>query len=154
VSAQFGNVQNKIKEILPPCEVCGFGLWHPIVGLTISSLGLYSDDRYPGRCILSYTGSHAEQITDLADIDATSLMTDLRTAVTAIQQVTGCARVNVAFLSNTVPHLHAHLIPRHPDSEPTPQRPIWDDPRPRRDLAPLDVNGLTMAIRKAIVTHR
>lgn len=123
------------------CEVCSFELWHPLARLSCSSLGLYDDSRFPGRCILALD-RHAEDITTIDSAVAHKFMNDVREAGRAILDATGAQRLNVAVLGNVEPHLHAHLIPRSagdafaklsPWQYPSPPRPL--DRRKRQELA-------------------
>ena len=115
------------------CSQCGFELWRPIAELEVSDLGLYSDERFPGRCILRLR-EHWESFEELPEDLVLSFHRDLRRASEAIRTVTGAHRVNFAVLGNTVPHVHGHLIPRIPENEPKPGSSPWDDPRPRVTL--------------------
>ena len=118
------------------CGSCAFNLWLPVADLSVSTLGLYSDVRFPGRCLLAYTVEHVEEVADLRGGDADAFFADVRRACAAVKAVSGCDRVNVAFLGNTVSHLHAHLIPRRVAQEPKPSRPPWEDPRPSGSCRP------------------
>jgi len=115
------------------CSQCGFELWRPIAELEVADLGLYSDERFPGRCILKLR-EHRERLEELPEELLLAFHRDLRRASEAIRSVTGSQRVNFAVLGNTVPHLHGHLIPRIPENEPKPGSSPWDDPRPRVTL--------------------
>lgn len=127
------------------CDVCGFKLWLPISQLRRSYLGLYDDARFPGRCILAFS-SHEEQLWDLDSESAAAFMEDARDAARAIARVTDCPRVNYAILGNTEPHLHWHLIPRFPDSEPLPARPPWEHPESASPLGFSTVSTLSRRI--------
>jgi diadenosine tetraphosphate (Ap4A) HIT family hydrolase len=119
-----------------PCLTCGFTLWSPIEPtptFAVSELSLYSDARFTGRCILRLN-QHAEQLDELEPELAAAFMQDIQTAGKAIREVTGAERVNLSILGNTVPHLHAHLIPRYPALEEKPGKSPWDDPRPKTEL--------------------
>jgi diadenosine tetraphosphate (Ap4A) HIT family hydrolase len=66
-------------------------------------------------------------ITRPSELDAASwqqLCTDVRVAETAVSGALKPDHVNIAFLGNVVPHLHAWIIPRHA-SDPRWGRPIW-----------------------------
>lgn len=122
------------------CETCGFELWNHIPEpLPVSSLGLYSDNRFPGRSILKLN-THKETLEDLEPELLTAFMLDVQKAVKVLKQVTGSNRINVAVLGNTVPHVHAHRIPRYPETETFPGKSPWNDPRP---LQPLTVTQQT-----------
>lgn len=121
------------------CSTCGFKLWLPISRLRTSLVGLYDDNRYPGRLIL-VLAEHAEHLHELDATSSCDFMEDARQAGAALTQVTGAQRVNYAVLGNTQPHLHWHIIPRDPATEPLPSRPPWEDPRP---VAPLDPDRIS-----------
>jgi diadenosine tetraphosphate (Ap4A) HIT family hydrolase len=127
------------------CPICGFGLWHPIGALKVSHLGLYDDARFPGRCILSLN-DHAEHWEELDPSLLHDFVDDSRTAISAIRGATGAQRVNLAVLGNTDPHIHFHLIPRSPSTEPNPMKSPWSDPRKQEQLPPGTVSELISLI--------
>lgn len=131
------------------CDACGFKLFVPVEELEVSWLGLYDDARYPGRCLVVYK-QHKELLQALPRNDRHRFLDDVDASMRAIASVTGAVRVNMAVLGNTEPHLHSQLIPRLPGGDPVPERPHWEDPRPR---VPLDGDLLTTlveALRSAI----
>lgn len=116
------------------CAACGFTLWRPLMGLSVSTVGLYDDARFPGRCLLTLH----EHFDDLCALPAPLLaafMDDLRAVSTAVQRATRAPKVNYAVLGNQERHVHWHVVPRQPEREPRPHHSPWDDPRP---LQPLD----------------
>lgn len=127
------------------CGVCGFSLWLPIAELEVSMLGLYSDRRFPGRCILALK-DHAEHWDGLNHDLLHKFVDESQIAVGAIRKATGVERVNLAVLGNTDPHIHFHLIPRNPDSEPNPTKSPWNDPRKQEQLLTSDADRLQRAI--------
>ncbi|MGV6813527.1 MAG: HIT family protein [Phycisphaerales bacterium] len=58
--------------------------------------------------------------------DRQAFLSDMAALGDAIQQVTGCVRINYEILGNLVPELHAHVIPRYAD-----------EPRETRTLPPM-----------------
>jgi len=134
---------------MKPCEHCGFELWLPVAELKVSDLGLYSDGRFPGRCILKLK-DHWESLEDLPEPLALEFHRDLKRSMRAIRLATGAERINFAVLGNAVPHFHGHLIPRFPDRELRPQNSPWDDPRPRHKLAFEEEQSILEAIRLAL----
>lgn len=131
------------------CPTCGFDLWIPLATLSVSTLGLYNDSRFPGRCIL-VLNDHFEELAHLADDLLSSFARDIKRAGRAIEASTDASRMNYAVLGNTVPHVHCHIIPRFkgPD-DPNPTRPIWESPLHNESL-PEDQVTL---ISDAIVEH-
>lgn len=116
------------------CKECGFGLFIPLATFAVSSLGLYSDSRFPGRSILSLN-HHYEDMVDVPEDILNSFMNDAREAMVAIKKATGCARVNFAILGNRESHVHAHLIPRYPENEEFPDCSPWNDKRNKEELS-------------------
>ena len=92
--------------------------------LQVSHLGLYSDSRFPGRALLAFD-HHATQLDELGDNGRNASWAGATAVAGAIKQATGSA-VNYAVLGNANAHLHVHLIPRRPESEPLPTRPPWN----------------------------
>lgn len=132
-----------------PCGVCGFELWHPIAGLRVADLSLYSDNRFPGRAILSLR-EHYDGLQELPEPLALDFHRDTRDSIGAILRATGASRVNFAVLGNTVAHVHGHLIPRYPSQEEFPGSSPWDDPRSRGSLAEDRANSLIEKIREEL----
>lgn len=131
------------------CEDCGFKLWLPVADLAVASLGLYDDERFPGRCILVLRG-HKTSFEELEEGLASALISDARSAARAIRTATKAPRVNYALLGNVEPHVHVHLIPRgHPD-DPVPGRSPWAHPDPARPMDADRARVLMDDIRSAL----
>ena len=136
------------------CAACGFELWNPICELSTSALGLYDDQRFPGRCILVFS-SHVESIEDVAEAEVLlRFMRDLQAVSRAVRKTVGALRVNVSFLGNQEPHLHAHLIPRVEGGDPVPQRSPWAHPAKVAPLDPGEKARLRAAIGRAALDER
>jgi diadenosine tetraphosphate (Ap4A) HIT family hydrolase len=135
------------------CKECAFDVWLPIVELETSTLGLYDDVRFPGRCLLVYH-EHVEHLTELTTAAACAFFEDARTAASAILGITGASRMNYAVLGNTEPHLHFHLIPRIVASDPVPTRPPWDHPEQRAPMEPQKIESLRSRLRAALSPER
>lgn len=131
------------------CEICGFKLYVPVAELRVSWLGLYDDARYPGRCLV-VLNEHHEHLQQLDRDLRHHFLDDIDVAMRAIADVTEAERVNMAVLGNTEPHLHGHLIPRVPDGDPVPDRPHWEDPRPRPPLDGDLLAGLVSRLQEAL----
>lgn len=114
------------------CETCAFSLWLPIAQLSVSTLGLYDDARFPGRCLLAFH-RHEEDLTALAPDDLSGFMKDLQRSSRAISSATKPMRMNYALLGNQEQHVHFHLIPR-PIGDPVPTKTPWQHPEALRAL--------------------
>ena len=132
-----------------PCHVCGFILWNPIISLAVSDLSLYNDARFKGRSILALR-QHYDSWSEIEPTLINKFIADSQTAVKAIQLATGCARVNIALLGNTVSHIHLHLIPRYPKEEANPNRSPWSDPRPQIEMGNQKTKQVIEEIKKSV----
>jgi diadenosine tetraphosphate (Ap4A) HIT family hydrolase len=135
------------------CDTCDFELWRPVARLSVSTLGLYSDGRFPGRSIL-VLNEHWDHLEKVDDEVALEFFSDLKKAASAIKRTTCAIRMNFAVLGNEVPHVHAHLIPRFPHKEPSPNRTPWEQDLPHVDLPEKDCTRLTRLISLAIGNPR
>ena len=98
-------------------------------------LGLYDDNRFPGRSLLVLK-DHEEDLSALSTDVAAAFVADLQIAARAIMHATGARRMNYAFLGNVEAHLHAHLVPRGLATDAVPGQAPWADPRPAARLDP------------------
>jgi len=131
------------------CAACGFELARPIARLRASTVALYDDARFPGRCVLALD-EHATLLEDLPLERARDLALDVRDAARAVRAAAGARRINYAAFGNVVPHVHVHVVPRHGDWETAPRASPWDHPEPERPLAAADADRLVAAIRRAL----
>ena len=67
----------------------------------------------PGYTIVIWRGRHVADVTELADADAATYLREVLTVARAIEAQFQPAKLNLAMYGNTVPHLHAHLVPRY-----------------------------------------
>ena len=135
------------------CPQCHFALWLPLAELELSTLGLYDDARFPGRCILALNAHH-DDLVDLDDHVTLSFMRDVRQAALAIKRATNAKRVNIAFLGNAVPHVHAHLIPRVPGGDPVPDRAPWAHPEQAHKMTAQQRDKVSRSIVRELRTAR
>lgn len=133
------------------CSICHFELFYPIEAevLQVTKLGLYSDARFPGRVLLVYE-RHVEGLEQLEERELTRFWSDATATGRAISRMTGAARINYAVLGNALPHLHVHLIPRFPSTEPLPTRPPWSDSREMVELPSNQVEWLTVGLKSLL----
>lgn len=127
---------------------CGFELWIPVADLSVSTVGLYDDGRFPGRCIVALREHHTA-LEDLDDHEAAEFMGDMRAVGRAVRSLTGAPRVNYAVLGNTEPHVHCHVIPRHYD-DPVPTRPPWEHPAKKFKLPGSEITRLAQQLAQLL----
>lgn len=112
------------------CPACGFVVYIPVKAPSLGHtlLGLYSDGRFPGRCIVVLR-EHREHLELLEASQLQGLWSDCVRVGRAVKAITGAERINYAVLGNATAHMHVHIIPRHPSLEDLPTRSPWNDPR-------------------------
>lgn len=115
----------------------------------MSTLGLYEDGRFPGRCLLAFN-VHVEHFDELSRSSSHQLTDDLRRCAAVIRRVTGASRVNLAILGNVQPHLHVHLIPRGGKADPVPGQSPWSDPGGEIPLPVGEADEWIQAISRAL----
>ena len=96
--------------------------------LSVSSLYLVRNQAYRGSCAVVYDGPHVTRPSEL-DLDSWGrLCDDIRNVETVVSNALRPDHVNIEFLGNSVPHLHAGITPRY-RSDPRWSAPIWTTSR-------------------------
>lgn len=99
-----------------------------------------------GYSVVVWRGRHVAEPTQLTPADAAAFWSELLQVGRALEAHYNPVKLNYDILGNSVPHLHAHVIPRDADDP----RPGWpfplpDEPHDRRDVEELlaDVTALS-----------
>ncbi|MBO0838833.1 MAG: HIT domain-containing protein [Actinobacteria bacterium] len=91
----------------------------------VSDAYLMRSGPLPGYSIVPFRTRHVADPTELTRDELATWWDDIRTAVRAINDVYVPCHINYQILGNSVPHIHAHLIPRYLD-DPAPMRRLRD----------------------------
>ena len=91
---------------------------------------LRRSDIQRGLTVAIWRGHHVVEPTELTEEETSSYWRELRLVAAAIEEVMRPVKMNYNLLGNSVPHLHAHIVPRYADDP----RPGWPFPFP--DLEP------------------
>ena len=75
------------------------------------------DDAIRGYTIAFFRGRHVVEPTELTDDEAQRFWRELLIVSRAIESEYSPVKMNLMLLGNTMPHLHAHLIPRFIDDQ-------------------------------------
>jgi len=89
---------------------------------TVLDAYLNRDDVALGYVIAFWRGYHVAEPTQLGEHDAIQFWRELLYVSRGIERVFRPAKLNTLLLGNSVPHLHAHIVPRYVD-DPDPGRP-------------------------------
>ena len=95
----------------------------PIIALDLCTIRLIKDANYPWLVMVPQQSDLVELI-DLSVADQHRLMDEISLVSTALQQITGCHKLNVGALGNMVRQLHIHVIARFEGDAAWPG-PIW-----------------------------
>lgn len=75
-----------------------------------------------GYSLVFWRGRHVADPTQLSAAEWQAFAAEVRVVSLAVEAVYRPAKLNVMFLGNTLPHLHAHIVPRYMD-DPNPEMP-------------------------------
>ena len=87
---------------------------------------LRRSDIQRGLTVAIWRGRHVVEPTELTEEETSSYWRELRLVAAAIEEVMRPIKMNYNLLGNSVPHLHAHIVPRYADDP----RPGWPFPFP------------------------
>lgn len=119
-----------------------------ICELTASTLYLFKEQTYRGRCIVAYKG-HVNELFELPAEERNLFMADVAKAATAIKKAFGPNKINYGVYSDKLPHLHFHLVPKYQDG------PSWGStfammPEDKVLLQEAEYNQLIQLIKESL----
>lgn len=86
----------------------------PICDLSVTKLFLFREQTYYGRCVIAYK-DHNVDFTELSEEDSKAFIADMQKVGKAIMGAVNPAKVNYGMYSDTLPHLHVHIVPKQKD---------------------------------------
>lgn len=139
-----------MNPALPDCLYCRRDqrlddLMIEIAPLEVSTLYLFKEQTYHGRCLVAYRG-HLNELFELPDAELALFTRDVARAARAMQAAFSPAKINYGAYSDKLPHLHVHLVPKYVDG------PSWGTtftmmPDPKKLLSAEDYAALIAAVR-------
>ena len=85
-----------------------------VATLRVSRLFIFKEQTYHGRCLVAYK-DHIDDLNLLSDEERNAFMADVAQVTRAMQKVFNPAKINYGAYSDTLSHLHFHLIPKYVD---------------------------------------
>ncbi|HYH03295.1 MAG TPA: HIT family protein [Bacillota bacterium] len=82
-----------------------------ICQLGVSTVYLFRDQSYRGRCIVQYR-DHKTELFHLTDEERDAFFSDVSTVASALYQTFSPDKLNYAIFGDNVPHLHINVIPK------------------------------------------
>ena len=138
---------------LPDCLYCRkdtrlTDLMIEVAPLQVSTLYLFKEQTYRGRCVVAYNG-HVNELYELSDSDLTGFMQDVTRVARAMKCAFNPAKINYGAYSDKLPHLHFHLVPKYVDG------PSWGTtftmmPEPKHILGESAYSATISALRQAL----
>ena len=85
-----------------------------ICDLKVSQLFLFKEQSYLGRCNVVYN-NHSIEFHELSDEQRNLFMKDVATVGKAIATAFNPTKINYGAYSDTLSHLHMHIVPKYKD---------------------------------------
>ena len=85
-----------------------------VATLRVARLFIFKEQTYHGRCLVAYK-DHVDDLNLLSDEERNAFMADVAQVTRAMQKVFNPAKINYGAYSDTLSHLHFHLIPKYVD---------------------------------------
>jgi ATP adenylyltransferase len=138
---------------LPDCQYCRkdqrlHDLMIELAPLQVSTLYLFKEQTYHGRCVVAYR-DHVNELYEVPDAELVLFTQDVARAAKAMRASLGAAKINYGAYSDKLPHLHVHLVPKYVDG------PAWGTtftmmPDPKVLLSSEAYTALATKIRSAL----
>jgi diadenosine tetraphosphate (Ap4A) HIT family hydrolase len=93
----------RLKDLM--IEICQLG---------VSTLYLFKEQTYRGRCVVAYKG-HINELFELEEKELALFMQDVTRAASAIKKAFAPDKINYGAYSDKLPHLHFHVVPKYKD---------------------------------------
>lgn len=85
-----------------------------ICKLNVSTVYLFREQTYRGRCIVAYK-DHAKELYELDNDALLSYMQDVNKVAKVLKDIFTPVKINYGAYSDKLPHLHIHLVPKYTD---------------------------------------
>ena len=83
-----------------------------VAHLNVSRVFIFKEQTYHGRCLVAYD-EHVDDLNLLDDEKRNAFMADVAKVTRAMQKVFNPDKINYGAYSDTLEHLHFHLIPKY-----------------------------------------
>lgn len=85
-----------------------------ICDLEVSTLFLFKEQTYHGRCVVAYK-DHVNELFELNDNERNAFMADVAKVASAMSSAFLASKINYGAYSDKLQHLHFHLVPKYMD---------------------------------------
>ncbi len=80
--------------------------------LDASRVFLFKEQSYRGRCLVAHN-AHTHDLNELSDEERNAFMADVARVSRAMQKAFNPDKINYGAYSDTLSHLHFHLVPKY-----------------------------------------
>lgn len=106
-----------MKNVTTECLYCGQNgarenLMIEIAQLSVSTVYLFKEQTYMGRCIVAYK-EHVKDLHELSVEDRNAFMDDVCRVGKALEKVFNAQSINYGIFNDLIAHLHVHLVPKY-----------------------------------------
>ena len=117
-----------------------------ICQLEVSTLYLFKEQTYRGRCLVAYKG-HVNELFELQEKELEAYIKDVAKAAAAMKKAFSPNKINYGAYSDKLEHLHFHLVPKYQDG------PSWGStfemmPTPKVALSNAEYSELIEKIKR------
>ncbi len=85
-----------------------------ICDLSVSTVFLFKEQTYKGRCIVAYK-KHDVELYELNDDELLAFMKDVNKVASVLKKLYNAEKINYGAYSDKLKHLHMHLVPKYVD---------------------------------------
>ena len=100
-NCMYCSMDNRVTDLM--IEVCK---------LNVSTLFLFKEQTYKGRCIVAYN-HHVKELFELDEKELELYTKDIAKAAAAMNKAFSPDKINYATYGDSVPHIHFHLVPKY-----------------------------------------
>lgn len=83
-----------------------------ISDLNVSTVYLFKEQSYKGRCVVAYK-NHVNELFELEDKELELFMKDVKKVAAAMKKAFSPNKINYGAYSDKLAHLHFHIVPKY-----------------------------------------
>ena len=83
-----------------------------ICDLKKSTLFLFKEQSYPGRCVVAFK-DHINELFEISDDDRNLFMQDVAQVAKTLNKLFSPSKINYGAYSDKLAHLHFHIVPKY-----------------------------------------
>ena len=83
-----------------------------VCDLSVSTLFVFKEQSYPGRCVVAYK-DHVNELFELPQDERNAFMADVAQVAAAMKKAFNPVKINYGAYSDKLAHLHFHLVPKY-----------------------------------------